>query len=433
MPLIVSRRKHLLFRKGKRGIRRGSPSAIAETGLQIVGATGHFPNDVLDISAGTKTMAQCRWPFRLGGDCSYLVFAFDNNRIGAAGVAADAGQALTIVQCAIEQDNPAQTVAVKFGGQTSQVLSAGANNIQSDTIMPGSFGLTKFSADAKYWVRIKISVASATEFLIGPVVNSVTGAKFVYYDPSNDNDTILNTGALPNPTGSTGNNYGYGPSAILGQYIDRNSPAVIAVGDSLTYGNAESSGWPMTGLGFFSRAVMDSNEENVFASMKIAKGGSTLANLLAHTKMQTYFQYANVVSIFLGTNDIGTAGTGNLTTLIANFRSLCATARTSRVRKIFGVELWPRATSANGFIDPDDQVYVTDWGLGGKSEYFNASLRSMVGSDINGTFDATVLRRSENALHWAVGVTTDDTHPNSAGHPLAAAEYRTDILQKLGL
>ena len=393
--------------------------------LQIAATNGVYPNNTLTHVAG-KTYAQCRFPCQLGGDFSKLVLSFDNAYINTFGVQADGGQALTIRELALELDDPATAVEVTFNGSTSKTLSVGDINVQTDDILPADFGLSYFPKNRKFWVRVKVSLPSDGFYLQGVLCNSVTGAKFVTYPPADDGSAsaTVGTGALGNPNNATSDPYGYGPSYILGEPIGKHL-AVAWIGDSLVYSNADASGWPFTGAGFFSRSAINSSNSNTIAQTKIARGGSTASNFVTNLKALYGLRYANTVGISLGTNDLGEAGDGVVATIVDDLQSLWTVADRSGASTIIGGYLWPRTTSTDTWATAENQTYYTNWGVGEKSQQINDEIADAVGTYLTAYFNPQSIRHASAPLKWAAGVTIDETHPNAVGHAAIAAELRT--------
>lgn len=426
---IVSNETNLRNLSSGVGMSTGLAQAIIDAidALPLFNVTTNGVPPINVFAVTTKLQAMVRIPFMPGGDADRFVPSFDNWMIGAAGALVLPDQELEIIGFACEQDSPALTVPGTFDGALGRTLTIGEAQVRGDTIWPSQFGLTEFSQDTQYWWRICYRVAAAGDLPTGVTVtiDGMPGAKSYYYVPANHIDQVYGTGALTAPSGASSDDVAYGPTMTLGRY---HTPALSTggCGDSVMQGTGDTAGWPQTGKGYFSRAGL-SGGVGAIAATKFCHGGASAAKMALNTLMMDYFQYLNVLVIFLGENDIGLNGTGNVTTLYNNLNILCQAARAADVQKIVIFKMWPRVTSSNDFIDAAGQTYNTGYGPGEKSEQINALLSSL---PVDYVFDTDSARDALDFLKWITNgtpfyPTEDGTHPTSDIYAAIGAELRT--------
>lgn len=415
--------------------------AMRRQPLAIVATNGHVMSSATATTAKRQMIS--RTPFIIGRNCSSLVFSFANwvTVDGSISPASVGGGATTILKFAIEQDSPAKTVPITFAGQRTKNLAWPDNDIQSDPLYPAAFGLSQFSRDQKFWIRITAICAASVSFPL--VVSGGTGLLSGLYDPANDIDQVDATGVMSMPTGATVfTTFGsvYGPVAILGRPLGPGL-SVIAFGDSIGDGTNDTVNPLPTvaGFGFISRATMDAGvASNSIACLKMTRSGATLALFTANPLAMRYLRYANVLLETLLTNDVGTAGTANVTALEAAETSLWSTARAAGVKRILRTKLLPRTTSSN-WQNAAGQTYVSGWGVGEAAAQLNAWFDAMVAAGwldaappLNEARDTSV----PDALKWvSTGVTnyatTGGLHPQPVLAPLLAVPLRASLLAQI--
>lgn len=402
-------------------------SAVTAASLKLVGTTGVAPNNTFDVTGTGRTNFLVRIPVYIGRDCPAIVLAFDNWYIGAFGVLTQPTQALTLIGAALESENLTSTKPITFSGASGITLAVGAVDIHSDELAASAFGLTKFTRNEKYYVRLCGSIATEGEFIQGPAPT-----QSLYYDPALNvgaSAKVYLTGAYTGLTDADTDIYGYGPTAVLG-VPSAAGLSVAAMGDSLTYSNADTTSLVPTGRAHFSRAAMaDGVATGIIAQSKFARGGATCANMVLNQNIWRYFRYLNALDTFLVTNDIGATGTGNVATAYSNCLTIWTAARARAVQKIMATKLWPRTDSVDGWTTTVGQTCLPGWGAGEKSSQFNALLDAAVSSrTIDVAFNQTSWRDPADALKWIPnGSMTDDTHPPTAGHTAIGAELRTAL------
>lgn len=407
-------------------------AAIIEVTQQIVGTGGVVPFSLFTTGARTRTIS--RIPLLIGGDCSYLQLCFDNWYIDADGAAADADQTVTIVGLAIEQDSPSLTVPVTFEGEYSATLSRGELQRKSDPLPASAFGLTKFSRDALYWVRITATIPSSGSFLEGPSTGSA-GAATYYCTPANNIDQVYSTGVLTAPTGATQRNFGYGPSAVLGAYLEPGMLSAIGIGDSIMMNNNDPT--PVaSGPAFFSRAAMDNGvASGVIAQTKIARGGTLASQFAANTRAQTYFAFGNVLVDEFGANDTTSGATA--ATTFGHCQTTWDAARDYGIERIVRTLLIGRTDSTDDYETEANQAYHgVAWTPGGPVSQLNDLFE---GALADGEIDALVTNDGSRdptfPYKWITNgtpdyPTVDGLHPTAALHTINGAETRT-VLQGL--
>lgn len=368
---------------------------------KIIAAGGCVPENALSPST-TKLQGTSRLLFAFGAPARYVRFAFDSWTLDTAAPGyTDLPTSFTIVKVAMEYNGLARPVT--FTGQRSVTLQPGLTRFYSDRVYAGRFNLSRFPADDYGWFRGSILLPSSSgrfPTAYPASYNGVQGAAmFAYYDPANHIDQIDDVGDMVLPSGASVSNFGWGPSAIVGDSLDRSALSAIAVTDSIGWrDDPDATGGPAevpTGVGFVSRAACaaDGSLTNVVAVMRATKVGGTVGGL-NNERLGKYYQLANMAIEEDATNSLGSGGSGDPTTIHDLLTVRRNNQRSKGVRKIARTKLLPRTSSASGKWN-GDQTYVANWGAGGNA------------GTLNGLFDADFAAGRIEALLSLSGVRGD--------------------------
>lgn len=417
---------------------------------RIVAAGGRIPEN--QVSPAAKLQCVSRIPIPIGADCRSIRLVFDNWSLGSLGVVADNPTTMTIVKVAVEIDGT--TVPVRFQGSRSYTMAAGQVRLVSDRIYPVQFSLQRFEADTLAWFRGSALLPSGTgRHLTGCIAtfsDTEGDAFFAYYDPANDVDQVDSTGDMSTPTGATvassASTYdvaqGWGPSAVIGEMLNRNAVSLIVVGDSMTTGREDDYASPvLAGLGFIDRAAHPSDGAltNVIPVMHASKSGGKVSSLKDNSNIPAYFRYATHLVQNGGTNDIGSGGgLDDAPTVHANRAVINAAARARGVRKVMGTIMTPRNQTTDDFAANATANAV--WSASGTGDLLNG----LVNDDFDdGTIDLALpfpgIRQTANKFLWFLNgtptymVNADGLHPSTVAHGIMGADLRYGIQTALDL
>jgi lysophospholipase L1-like esterase len=397
------------------------------------------------IYHGSETRGVTNYITRVGytigtGDVTELVLNNAANELGQSGNGpTPLANDFTIVKASIEKDGAGYSVPVYFNGSRSVTVTGGSFDINSDPVYPGLFGQSKFSQGEKYWVRMECTVpTTAGRLPFNAKTNIPTGTAFWWYDPAlttitngaDGSGVLARTGNFPDVRSS-----GYNP-VLLGRFANANTNVYVGIGDSIHFGTGDTATiQPGNGYGIFQRAMTAGDGLTApIASLNLNRHGATTADF-NNDWVKSYYKYGNVLVDELGTNDIGTAGSGVVATIQTNIAARWADFKVVQpAGKIVRTYYLPRTTSTDSFATTANQSYVTDWAPGGKSNQLNDWFET---KKTDGTVNAILGRSSVNdtiePYKWLTNgtnfyLTTDGTHPSYNGHSARGAELRTLLL-----
>lgn len=374
-----------------------------------------------------------REAIRIGsGDVAELVFAFVNWAINVTQTTD-----ITVDRMAIETWDGSAVTPITFGGQRSVSLPAGANDIQSDTLLPSALGLQKFENGQKFWLRIKYLVPSAATFpstrftdknsayIIPGVTRAVdSSASRVIPD-----SVIDSTGPIVPASGSQialGSTF---LPIVLGKFIGGDKPTLLINGSSVEYGEKDSTrtssvlSYPhITDVhagGYANRACLSLG----MASLMLAKASSRMSWFTAQAARNYGWQkYCIYGLIGFGANDISGGATASAT--ISGISNIVSLMRSNGAQKVLCNEIGNRTTSTDSWATEDGQTYISKWEVGGVADAVRSGIAAMVGSTIDDYVEHPSIRGVDNHK-WVVNgsadyATPDGIHPAPAGAALMA-------------
>jgi hypothetical protein len=385
-----------------------------------------------------------RQPIWIGsGDRSDLVLSFANWWTTTTAVVLGTND-FTVVDAWLEKGDGTAKTQLKFGGANSTTVAAGATDIKTDAVLPSALGLTKFSRDEKYWLRITVSVTTAGHVIpsMDTYINAGYPASVCYWCDPTENPTMagIASAGLGNfaISGSITNSNALYVPTVLGRFVTGDAATYLAVGDSITDESSDTTSGVMA-RGYFQRALASNaaGTTDVIAAMKIAQGGSTAA-LWAHANagvMEAYLKYAKYLWDAYGTNYFAlgdTTGATN-TTAKAGVQAIWTKATAQGVVGVVRTNLTPRIADGD-FTTTGTQAYLnTAWGVGGDARAFNTWVDAQSGvSPVVAIVPFASARDSTDPWKWPVTgaadyATADGVHPSTAIHTLMAADARTTL------
>ncbi len=367
-----------------------------------------------DYIAGRNRQAT-RQPYVIGQDATDLVFSAKNWLLGSS--EENNTNSITIVEAALE--TASATYPILWSGNRSVVLAAGDNDVKSDPLTAAMVGLSKFSRDEQYWVKMIVSVPNTgdsipyTSFQAG----DKSGTAVLWYDSASLTLDVDATGQFP-LSGVDFRSQGY-RLIMLGHPVDDDA-SFLTVGDSIATGIGDGSANGSIGRGYIQRAMCDgtsSTPVDSYPNLNFGRSGIGLNGFTTGTKWQSYIPYARIA--------IDQALTNNVTTdSVATMQGLEATLwgqfRTGGIEKIMKAELLTRATSTDNWATTANQTVQSGWENGGKVPQLNTWFPTKVSDSTINYFVSglrSVIVDGTATDKWAVPKTNnhDDTHPNNTG------------------
>jgi hypothetical protein len=318
----------------------------------VPGATGGAAGRAMST---TFLQQLSRTPYWIGsGDCDSVSLAFLGFFVST--FVQFYANDYQILGCYFEKDGSVDmstSIQVKFSGSGSASVASGLTKIVADRILPSQFGLPKFTRGDKYWVRLRLGVASAGQ--VTPVADIskavAAGASAldidtaVYTGTREDNFGTIATGA----SGFTAQTLAYHP-ILLGSFVGGADPKTIGyTGDSLAWGQNDT---PTARYlqGGIQRALYDADGvSNPIGGLKIAVPGIT-ASLWAAAQVAgivDLMQYTKYFHEEFGANEYLTAPGTVVATAIAKSQVIYDfwTGQGGTVAQLSKNKLTPRSTS----------------------------------------------------------------------------------------
>lgn len=317
---------------------------------------------------------------------------------------------------------PTPLVAVTYGGQATIAVASGAV-VNSDDILPASFGLASFAAGTAIRHRSEITyAAAATVAQHLPYWRSSQLTEAASGDGTMVSDATVSVMGSANATGFTPGTQGHGlPLATIGLANNHGKHLLIA-GDSISYGSADDYGDGRAGGGPFRRVCYAQNIPYVAMTRN-----STLAAdyLLAGraTRRNGLVQYALHGLIEWSTNDLNSGASAAAT--LSAVEGIAAAWRGAGMEKVYAWETLIRTNASN--------VPAGAFAVGGARDTLITALR------VSASFDGTVnpnpaVESGVTARTWAsLGNTgtehsSDGTHPKPPGNAAIVSLIGTDIV-----
>ncbi len=394
-----------------------------------------FNNGLADTLQGPLGIDRhyVRWSYRIGsGNFADLRFAVNGWYLSAKG-AVDTPAAYTIVKASLENSAGTISVPVTFGGNRSVTVNVGANDLQSDAILPGAFGLTKFSRGEYYWLKMEVEVApgKVTPAFSGRRTDSMTGSQSLFSNSAltsvSDVDalgafSVSGTKPVSRPTGL---------SPILLGHFESGDPATwFGAGDSNFLGKGDKA-TPMEGLGLFQRALLgDQTDGQVLAGLTAASPGLKMENFGVNPRTLHWIQYTRYYASGLGRNDFGAnPKPGRLPTVKWAANSYWSQAYSNGALIVIQTTLCPRTKSTDKFATEASQTPTgAAWAAGGEVAQYNVWLNTIVGIYMDGVIALNSCHGVDPTRWPANGTakyaTANGTDPSALLHAQLGAELR---------
>lgn len=327
-------------------------------------------------------------------------------------------------------------VCIKMTLNGSQVYSASAGEVDiTSTLVPASaFGVSEFPVNAL--IGYKCRQVFATGDTVGfnaRDVRSSSEHQSVFYDTATTtigNEDGVGKFTLTGGTPQARNN-GFQPF-IIGRFNTVDAPVFVATGDSNTDGVGDSSDISdALGGGWFQKLMANFYNDAPTASMNLAVSGATSIHALT-SEITTYFKYANQAITAFGTNDMGTAGTGDLSVYYSNTNQIIANMKAAGINNVHSSQLPPRSDSTDLWVTSINQTPLTGWDdPTDNSSLLNANLDTA--TNVDSVISLNSVREVGDIYKWLTdGVTErltayDNTHLSANGNALRAAEAKTHL------
>ena len=335
----------------------------------------------------------------------------------------------TIQELSLEYNNVVVPVEFHYRDNRSVTIVAGDDKIETKYISPLLFGVKKFSRDTDIIVKGRGTISASGSI---PVMD-------VYEEDSDDNQfffynsstvTLSSVDVTGNFTTSTGilNSIPKGLSPwIIGRPTNGLSPSYLAIGDDLTVGTGDTSRGSL-GRGSIN-ASMQNGDIDTFPCFNAGVSGVTSLEYVNGTRIFSVIApLCNQAIDFSGSEDIGTDGLTNLTTLQTRTEALWDSLKTSGISKIHRIGLPSRTTSTDDWATDVNQTAVTGWGTGEVAETFNSWLQTKVTDNTVDSYIDTrrVLSSLADETKWFSPKTfnSDGNYPNYDGHSVLSLIIR---------
>lgn len=383
-------------------------------------------NSLFDSRTGT-TRCAVRWPITFGNSVSAVCADLDGYILTSGGVWENNTNTFTVLELYLEIAGVITPLTFN-AGSGSITVATNASDIKGDTIpltaARGTVG----------WIKGIVEVPAAGNKLPCPGgrnTGNEAGSQVLWYDPA---VTTMSAASAPGTFTSTGTApqtrvNGWCPM-ILGIRTDT-QPVFCNVGDSINEGVGDT---PVSagrgGIGYVQRAAYNGNV-NPVSVINMARSGVQLTPYLsADLRWRAKMQYCEHMICELGTNYIGTGGTGTFAQLQTDLLSLWAVYKAAGIQRIIRAELMPRATtSSDTWITLAGQTVNNGWQTGQQSQQINAWCATRVGLELHSIVTMEAVRDPTEPTKWIVNgtanyATADGTHPSPVTTALAAINMR---------
>lgn len=407
--------------------------------VRVVATGGRIANTFLYPAAANTAFRQ-RTPHKLGGPVAEMQIGFMDWMYPYEAETPNATNAVTFSHVWLERASTGQVVPITFSGSRTLVLPMNSTTPYwlCDPVPSSIWTGAAPARDEVFWLHVRGSIPNGGKVPTGTPA-TYSGSKFIAYPPANDPGTFDTAGPVPTISGSTSNIIGL-PLVFLGRYAGPGHRAVIGVGDSILDGTGDRAN-PVpviSGFGFFNRAAVDANGANTIATFNLTRHGQSASNFVnpaKQTRQEQFLKFANILVEEYGTNDLGSGGTGDPTTILNRVDGIWDKARAAGVQKIVRTKLMPRTTSIDNWATLAGQTPRNGWGAGGNRDLLNAGFATALA---NGTIDILVdtlatLADPADPNRWRTNgtpkyVNTDEAHVSPAGNALLAVPLRAALL-----
>jgi hypothetical protein len=387
-----------------------------------------FTNAAVAVPTGTPAATaqyMARIPFIIGsGDMSALVASFLSwYLLQSTGVTA-LSNGYTISGCAIEYNGT--FAPVYFSGIRTKVVAAGATDINSDDVLPSSFGVSSFTQGSTGYIRLLLLFATGATDLIPANTSSTSFSGYfaALFSPTKVSITngVDSTGDMTYSMINGGVNgtdaifmFNYYQPILLGRFVS-GDPATFAIaGDSKTRGTGDT--YTAVNAVGMSRVLypVATSATGVYGGCNFGCPSGIAADWAGGTPslLTAYLKYAKYGIEAYGTNSPSTSATP--------CAAIHTQMRTAGIAHIIRPSLTPRATSSDSWATEANQTIDAQWGPGNAADTFEIAMKALVASDL--TYFDTSGVRGTNIWKWIVTgaanyATADGLHETAAGYEL---------------
>lgn len=376
-----------------------------------------------------KNAQVTRYPFIVAADCSQLVISSQGFGISGSASEFNVGNDYAIAEQSLEANGV--VVPVLYGGGRSKTVIDGAVDVQSDPILPSSFGLSKFSYNDQIWIKTKLTLsATGLRLPYTPTrSDAVAGGQCSWYDTAATTVSSTDvTGVYTILSGAAFDSRlnGYRPIILGRPLVDGRS--FIAVGDSIAESFVDNGNpYPIHGLAFVQRSMRDSTGGDLLPCLNLARSASSSFAVSAGTKSKQLYKYARF--------GIDEYGTNNLTasTLQPSLQLIWSDMRAAGVEKIIRTKFLPRTNTTDNWATTANQTYTGAHGPGLDAEVMNNWFATELSAGridyLVGMDSISDLAFGGDRWKWRVNgtanyIASDTTHPTGQGHEFMAQELR---------
>jgi hypothetical protein len=368
-----------------------------------------------NVTSGSALTFKSRFRVKLGAfPCSELRLDFPNIRWAAQTAV---GNSLSITSAALERVTGVSEFApIRVGGSRSFTVADGANTtVVSDAILPSAFtGLTEFSANMEFWVRVEGSVSSAGQIIVGSRAAETSSFLKIYNPATVTYSAIDSTGPIIYVSGTDVGSLSYGYCPILiGKFVSGDPKTIFVIGDSIIEGTGS--------IGATGNFVRIACRNLGLPLLEMSLGGIGQNQAEVNTaNWVPYLKYSRVLIDELGTNS------PNAT--LAFFSYWTYAKATYAMDKIVKLGLFPRSTSSDSFSTEINQsvarIYPGPFPDIAGIEWLKYGV-------INTNIDPQSVRGVDKAKWLTNGTafysTSDGTHQSNVGNDLLASEIQPII------
>lgn len=388
---------------------------------------------------GVKDRQCFRYPYVIACDCSELVIS--NNAWALSGTVEElVPNSFSVLEMSLELNGT--VVPVRYGGARNKALASGDVDVQSDPVLPSSYGLSKFSYGDVIWLKGIVSCPAGGNLPVTPArFDAYTGGQVFWWTSSINTVSSTDVAGTYTVTGGSTDTRitGYRP-IVLGRPL-ADGPSFITVGDSIGESMTDndylmtSSTDPlkMHGLAFVQRSMRAATNTSFLPSLNMARSATSPSAVVNGTRVKKFYKYARFGIDEYGTNAVPPTFGGDLGPLQTTFRTLWSEMRSAGIEKIIRTKLLPRCNSTDSFMTVANQTPHANWGAGAPADLLNQWFDAEL---LAGRIDSVVamnnVRSSADPHKWKTDspettanfTAADGTHPSGRGHELMAQELR---------
>lgn len=208
---------------------------------------------------------------------------------------------------------------------------------------------------------------------------------------------------------------------------------VFGCGDSIHYGQGDTTN-VANGFGIFGRSCVDADGfSNARANINFNRIGSVTSDFTTvYPWARNYMKYCNTLVDNYGTNDLGSAGTGVVTTIEANLLLIWGYFKSFNPNgKIIRSYIYPRTSSTDSWATIANQTITVNFDVKAPqlNTWFDSKVADSTITSVVGYSPTMTAIASGEPLKWAVNgtagyPTADGVHPASVMHIARASEIR---------